>query len=83
MTRKFEIEKVNGSNFILWKMKMQVLLQKDNYLAAIRERPQEILDDGKWNEMDGNAIVNLHLALADGVLSSITEKKTAKEFGIL
>ncbi|GJS19553.1 gag-pol polyprotein [Tanacetum coccineum] len=28
--------------------------------------------------MDGNAIANLHLALADGVLSSIEEKKTAK-----
>nr|GEV49759.1 Gag-Pol polyprotein [Tanacetum cinerariifolium] len=29
--------------------------------------------------MDGNAIANLHLALADGVLSSIKEKKSAKE----
>ncbi|GJR12504.1 hypothetical protein Tco_0795156, partial [Tanacetum coccineum] len=29
--------------------------------------------------MDGNAIADLHLALADGVLSSIEEKKSAKE----
>ncbi|KAL5556091.1 hypothetical protein UlMin_038327 [Ulmus minor] len=29
--------------------------------------------------MDGNAIANLHLALADGVLSSMAEKKTTKE----
>ncbi|KAK0608343.1 hypothetical protein LWI29_029253 [Acer saccharum] len=29
--------------------------------------------------MDGNAVANLHLALTDGVLSSIVEKKTAKE----
>ncbi|GJS97042.1 hypothetical protein Tco_0804010 [Tanacetum coccineum] len=29
--------------------------------------------------MDGNAIANLHLALADGVLSSIKEKKSANE----
>ncbi|GKD62048.1 hypothetical protein Tco_1299557, partial [Tanacetum coccineum] len=29
--------------------------------------------------MDGNGIANLHLALADGVLSSIEEKKSAKE----
>ncbi|GJV90693.1 retrovirus-related pol polyprotein from transposon TNT 1-94 [Tanacetum coccineum] len=30
-------------------------------------------------EMDGNSIANLHLALADGVFSSIEEKKNAKE----
>ncbi|GJZ93137.1 hypothetical protein Tco_0665202, partial [Tanacetum coccineum] len=35
--------------------------------------------NSKWDEMDGNAIANLHLALADGVLSSIEEKKRAKE----
>ncbi|GKD35607.1 gag-pol polyprotein [Tanacetum coccineum] len=29
--------------------------------------------------MDGNVVVNLHLALADGVLSSREEKKSAKE----
>ncbi|KAH9753523.1 hypothetical protein KPL71_015101 [Citrus sinensis] len=38
----------------------------------------EITND-KWNEIDGNAISNLHLALADGVLSSVAEKNTAKE----
>ena len=29
--------------------------------------------------MDGNAIANLHLALADGVLSSVAKKKTTNE----
>ncbi|GKD70218.1 gag-pol polyprotein, partial [Tanacetum coccineum] len=46
---------------------------------AIGERPTEVTDDSKWDEMDGNAIANLHLALADGVLSSIEEKKSAKK----
>jgi len=48
-------------------------------LAAIGDRPVEITDNTKWNEMDGNAIANIHLALADEVLSSVAEKKTAKE----
>ncbi|GJV82540.1 gag-pol polyprotein [Tanacetum coccineum] len=43
------------------------------------ETPAEVTDDSKWDEMDGNAIANLHLTLADGVLSSIEEKKSAKE----
>lgn len=29
--------------------------------------------------MDGNVVVNLHLALANGVLLSIAKKKTVKE----
>nr|GEV45567.1 Gag-Pol polyprotein [Tanacetum cinerariifolium] len=53
--------------------------RKDKCLATIGESPAEVMDDSKWDEMDGNAIANLHLALADGVLSSIEEKKIAKE----
>ncbi|GJS32085.1 retrovirus-related pol polyprotein from transposon TNT 1-94 [Tanacetum coccineum] len=58
---------------------MKAILRKDKCLAAIGERPAEVTDDSKWDEMDGNAIANLHLALANGVLSSIEEKKTAKD----
>ncbi|KAH9659545.1 hypothetical protein KPL70_023885 [Citrus sinensis] len=59
-------------------MKMKAVLRKNNCLAAIGERPMEITDE-KWNEVDGNAISDLHLALADEVLSSVAEKNTAKE----
>ncbi|GJZ65614.1 retrovirus-related pol polyprotein from transposon TNT 1-94 [Tanacetum coccineum] len=79
MATKFEIEKFNGNNFSLWKLKMKAILRKDKCLAAIGERPVEVTNDSEWDEMDGNAIANLHLALADGVLSSIEEKKSAKE----
>ncbi|GKB49317.1 gag-pol polyprotein [Tanacetum coccineum] len=79
MATKFEIEKFNGNNFSLWKLKMKAILRKDKCLAAIGERPTKVTNDSKWDEMDENAIANLHLALADGVLSSIKEKKSAKE----
>nr|GFD31583.1 Gag-Pol polyprotein [Tanacetum cinerariifolium] len=79
MAAKFEIEKFNRNNFSFWKLKMKAILRKDKCLAAIGERPAEVTDDSKWDETDGNAIANLHLALADGVLSSIEEKKSAKE----
>ena len=79
MAEKYEIEKFNGNNFSLWKMKMKAILRKNNFLATIGEMPIEITNDDKWNEMDGNVTVDLYLALADGVLSSVAEKKTAKE----
>nr|GEW85307.1 retrovirus-related Pol polyprotein from transposon TNT 1-94 [Tanacetum cinerariifolium] len=66
MATKYEIKKFNGNNFSLWKLKMKAILQKDKCLAAIGKRPAEVTDDSKWGEMDGNAIENLHLALADG-----------------
>ena len=79
MAVKYEIEKFNENNFSLWKMKMNAILRKSNYLISIGERLTEITDDDKWNERDGNAIANLHLALADGVLFSVVEEKTTKQ----
>ncbi|KAE8688623.1 hypothetical protein F3Y22_tig00110962pilonHSYRG00058 [Hibiscus syriacus] len=58
---------------------IKAILRKYGCLAAISERPVDFTDDNKWIEMDGNAMANFHLALADEVLSSIEEKKTAKE----
>ena len=78
MAAKYEIEKFNGNYFSLWKIKIKVVLRKNNYLTAIGENPTEITDD-KWNKINGIAISDLHSALADAVLSSVAEKKTAKE----
>ena len=74
---KFEIEKFNGSNFSLWRLKIKAILRKDNCLAAISEKSADFTDDNKWNEID--EIANLHLALANRVLSSIEENKTIKK----
>jgi len=78
MTTRYVIERFNGKIFSLWKLKMKAILRKDNYLEAIEEKPEGITDK-KWKEIDNNAIENLHLALADAVLSSIAEKTTTKE----
>ena len=79
MATKYEIERFNGSNFSQWKMRINAILRKDNCLAIIGDGPAKITDNAKWNEMDGNAITNIHIALADEVLSSVAEKKIAKE----
>ncbi|KAE8660285.1 hypothetical protein F3Y22_tig00116954pilonHSYRG00091 [Hibiscus syriacus] len=48
---------------------MKAILRKDGCLAAINERPVDFAYDIKWNEMDGNAMENFHLALADELTS--------------
>ena len=47
MAMKFEIEKFTGSNFRLWKMKIKVILRKQNYLEAIDERLESV-EDKRW-----------------------------------
>ncbi|KAE8670621.1 Detected protein of unknown function [Hibiscus syriacus] len=79
MATKFDIEKFNGRNFSLWKLKMKAILRINGCLAAISEMQVDFTDDNKWIEMDGNAMANFHLALAYEVLASIEEKNTAKE----
>ena len=65
MVAKFEIEKFNENNFSLWKMKIKTVLRKDNCLTATEKKPAKITEDKKWEEMDGNNVTNLHLALVD------------------
>lgn len=54
---------------------MKAILKKNNCLVAIGERPREIIDDAKWNKIDGNIIVDLYLVLADELYSSMKEKR--------
>ncbi|KZV13971.1 Peroxidase 30 [Dorcoceras hygrometricum] len=42
MAAKYEIEKFNDSNFMLWKLKIQAILTKERCLAAIGDRPRDV-----------------------------------------
>jgi len=53
-------------------------MRKDNCVATIKGRSVGITNE-KWEEMDDKVVANLHLALADSVLSSVANKKTTKE----
>nr|GEV24014.1 Gag-Pol polyprotein [Tanacetum cinerariifolium] len=70
-----QLVRYHFSQQVVSRAKMKAILRKDKCLATIGERQAEVTDDSKWDEMDENAITNLYLALADGVLSSIEEKK--------
>ncbi|KAE8657262.1 S-norcoclaurine synthase 1 [Hibiscus syriacus] len=48
---------------------MKAIMRKDGCLVAINERLVDFTDDNKWIEMDGNAMANFHLALADELTS--------------
>ena len=66
------------NNFSLRKLKMNAILRTNNCPVVISERPSKIKDD-KWNKIDRNATVNLHLALDHEIVSTIEEQKTTNE----
>ena len=70
MKKKIEIEKFNERNFGLWKMKMKVILNKENCLEAIGER-RENVEDRKWEQMDEDVVSSLYLVVVDNILSNI------------
>ena len=76
MAAKYKIEKFNGINFSLWKMKMRAILRKNKCLEAIGKRAEEITNDKKWDEINDNVVADLHLAISDGILLSMNEKMT-------
>ncbi|KZV26697.1 Peroxidase 30 [Dorcoceras hygrometricum] len=41
---------------MLWKLKIQAILTKKHCLSAIRDRPKDVTDDEKWNQMNGATI---------------------------
>ena len=52
-------------------MKMKGILRKENCLEAIGEIPENV-EDKKWEQMDGDVIVSIYLAIAYNILSSIS-----------
>ena len=57
MAARYEIQKFNGSNFSLWKLKIKAIMRKDNCVTAIEGNIG--ITDEKWKEIDDNAVANL------------------------
>lgn len=77
MVVKYDIEKFNGNNLSLWKLKMKAILRKDNCITAMKDRLEGISNE-KWKKIYYNVIANLYLVMDDPVLSSVVENTTAK-----
>ncbi|KAI6692419.1 hypothetical protein NL676_020129 [Syzygium grande] len=81
---KFEVPKFNGSNYPLWKLKMQAVLVKDGCAVALAgkdEKPTEMKDED-FAQKDQMAMADLLLALDDSVLFNVSKKKPSpKAYG--
>ena len=75
---KLKVEKFNGQNYQLWKMKMEdYLYQKDLYLLLGGKSKQSVaMKDEKWEVLDRKALGTIRLCLASSVAFNISKEKT-------
>jgi hypothetical protein len=77
---KIEINKFNGKNFELWKLKMQDLLVYKDQLIAVDSSislTRTSIDD--WKKLYRKAKRTIQLCLSDSILLNVLGESTTKE----
>ena len=74
MTTKFELEKFDENfNFLLWKIRVTLLLVKEGTLKAMHdiEKKPSKLEDDEWNDINFRSKTTIILCLSDEVFYNI------------
>jgi hypothetical protein len=77
---RFRVEKFNGQNYQLWKMKMEdYLYQKDLFLPlnGVAKKPVA-MKDKEWEILERKALGTIRMSLAASVAFNISKEKTTK-----
>eukprot|EP01018_Ginkgo_biloba_P020966 Gb_29886 [translate_table: standard] len=78
-TSKTEIEKFNGQNFELWKLKMEdLLVDRYQWIAMSGNQPTGMKDED-WQKMVRKAKSSIRLCLSDSVLLNVSGEATTKD----
>jgi len=77
---RIEIEKFNGQNFELWKLKMEDLLVDNEQWATVDlgTKPTGVSTED-WEKLDRMARSTIHLCLSDLVLLNVSGEDSAKK----
>ena len=76
-----DMEKLNGTNFAMWKAQMEdILILKDQYLPieGVASKPSSMKDE-EWNKLDRKAIATIRQYLAKNVYFNVVGEKTTVE----
>ena len=78
---KLGVNRFDGKNFQLWKMKMEdYLYQKDLWRSLEgKAKNQRSMSNDEWDRLDRNALGSIQLCLTPSVAFNITKAKTIEE----
>ena len=77
---RIEIEKFNGQNFEVWKLKMEDLLVDQEQWATVDlgTKPTGVSTED-WEKLDRKARSTIRLCLLDSVLLNVSREDSAKK----
>lgn len=75
---QYNITKLNGSNYQIWKYKVELLLLKEELWSVVSEEPASEQNQ-EWKNKDGKARATIGLLLEDSQVIHIRNCKTARE----
>ena len=74
---RMEVEKFNGTNFELWKLKMEDMLEdRDLWEANSSATRPETIAQADWDLKDRKAKGLIRLCLSDSILLNVLDEKT-------
>ena len=76
-----DMEKLNGTNFALWKAQMEdIVILKYQYfpIEGAASKPSSMTDE-EWNKLDRKAIATIRKYLAKNIYFNVAGEKTAVE----
>ena len=82
MSGRIDVEKFFGTNFEMWKLKMEDLLIDQDLMDAIDEdklRPTDLTLAAQYDVIDRKAKGLIKLCLADSILINVHEEPTMKK----
>lgn len=76
---KVKITKLNGSNYQIWKYKIELILTKEDLWDIVsNDLPEGIARDAAWEKRNGKAKATIGLSVEDNQLGHIRKETTAK-----
>lgn len=79
-TSKIGIEKFNGENFELWKLKMEdLLVDREQWVAIKLGMIPSGTSKEDWEKLDRKARSTIQLCIIDSVLLNVSGEDTAKK----
>ena len=77
---RVEIEKLNGQNFELWKLKMEdFLVDKEQWASMDLGTKHATMSTDDWENLDRKARSMIFLCLSDSVLLNVSGEDFAKK----
>ena len=77
MSTGVSIEKLDGTNYHVWKFKMQLVLEDKELFGVIDGTDVKAEGSAEWVKRDKKARVTICLALSDSILATVRSCDTA------